>query len=53
MSFNSNYLKLRQEREGSTTNNAGGATPPALSIYQPINSNDYERIIYGLYEFKY
>ncbi len=38
MSFDSNYLKLRQEREGKTTNNAGGTTPPAPSKEQPVSS---------------
>lgn len=38
MSFNSNYLKLRAEREGSSANNAGGSTPPATSQGQPSGS---------------
>ena len=38
MSFNSNYLKLRAEREGSSANNAGGSTPPATSQEQPSGS---------------
>lgn len=39
MSFTSNYLKLRAEREGKTTNNAGGATPPATSQAKPSGSD--------------
>ena len=38
MSFNSNYLKLRQEREGNTTNNAGGTTSPASSENKTTSS---------------
>lgn len=38
MSFNSNYLKLRAEREGSSANNAGGSTPPATSQEQSSGS---------------
>ena len=38
MSFNSNYLKLRAEREGSSANHAGGSAPPATSQEQPTGS---------------
>ena len=35
MSFTSNYLKLRAERERNSSNNAGGSGPPASSQEKP------------------